>query len=103
MAPETMTPHSHVGPWPGTHHPQHTQQQHHHAAGVRPAWTTAERDMFSPSSFMMQDFADESATQHEAHGDYEFLPALHHDDQTFLMELTGLGVLDVSGLSNPFG
>ncbi|KAF9891122.1 hypothetical protein FE257_005058 [Aspergillus nanangensis] len=91
VAPTAMTPLSQVGPpWPSTHNP----------TGERAAWAGAERDMFSPTSFMMHNFAPESATHPEAQNDeYEFLPALHHDDQTFLMELTGFGVLDVSSLS----
>ncbi|KAE8135190.1 fungal-specific transcription factor domain-containing protein [Aspergillus pseudotamarii] len=92
VVPETMTPLSPVGQWPSTHN----------AAGLRPAWPAAERQMFSPTIFSMQNLTQESDAYPEAQGaDYEFLPMLHHDEQTFLMELTGLGVLDVSGLSNP--
>ena len=92
VVPETMTPFSPVGQWPSTHN----------AAGLRPAWPAAERQMLSPTLFSMQNLTDESEAYPEAQGaDYEFLPTLHHDEQALLMELTGLGVLDVSGLSNP--
>ncbi|KAJ1705590.1 Zn(II)2Cys6 transcription factor [Aspergillus flavus] len=92
VVPETMTPLSQVGQWPPTHS----------AAGLRPPWAAYERQMFSPTYVSMQNLAQEPQVYpEEQDADYEFLPALHHDEQTFLMELTGLGVLDVSGLSNP--
>lgn len=92
VVPEIMTPLSQVGQWPPTHS----------AAGLRPPWAAYGRQMFSPTYVSMQNLAQEPQVYpEEQDADYEFLPALHHDEQTFLMELTGLGVLDVSGLSNP--
>ncbi|OGM48234.1 Zn(II)2Cys6 transcription factor [Aspergillus bombycis] len=89
VVPEAMTPLSQAGQW-------------HNTTGLRPAWAPAERHMYSPTLFSMQNLTQESGAYPEAQDvDYEFLPTLHHDEQTFLMELTGLGVLDVSGLSNP--
>ncbi|GAB1196557.1 hypothetical protein APSETT444_005829 [Aspergillus pseudonomiae] len=92
MVPEAMTPLSQVGQWPSSHN----------TTGLRPAWAATERHMYSPTLFPMQNLTQESEAYPEAQAaDYEFLPMLHHDEQTLLMELTGLGVLDVSGLSNP--
>ncbi|KAE8367597.1 fungal-specific transcription factor domain-containing protein [Aspergillus caelatus] len=92
VVPESMTPLSPVGQWPSTHH----------ATGLRLTWPAPERQMFSPTLFSIQNLTQESDTYPEAQGaDYELLPTLQHDEQAFLMELTGLGVLDVSGLSNP--
>ncbi|KAE8378638.1 fungal-specific transcription factor domain-containing protein [Aspergillus bertholletiae] len=92
VVPEAMTPLSQAGQWPSTHN----------TASLRPSWAPAERQVFSPTLFSMQNITQESEGYLEAQEtDYEFLPTLQHDEQTFLMELTGLGVLDVSGLSNP--